>query len=263
MLTDILVHLDHFASSAARLEVAVAMARQHRARLTGLLVVRHGYPMGAGAAAVQDLFQQRVAEAGIANRWQSVDGSAIDARHTEIVLEYARTSDLLVVGQGSRASAEVGIPNDLPERAVLESGRPVLIVPYAGAFATVGEHALVAWKPGRESARAVHDALPILKLAKRVEVLAKQRPETALDYQEQPCAGICANLAQHGITAQAHTLVLEGVPLGEVLLNRVFDEGFDLLVIGAQAYGQEGKLTFGSVAHQILREMTVPVLMSH
>jgi nucleotide-binding universal stress UspA family protein len=262
-LADILVHIDHYASCNSRLEVAVSLAKKHQARLTGLLVIRHQYPAEAAVVAARDIFDQQVAGAGIDGRWQCVDGSAIGAGMTEIILARAHSSDLLIIGQGSGESANVGVPFDLPECVVLGSGLPVLVVPYAGSFASVGERVLVAWKAGRESTRALNDAIPILKLAKRVEILAKNCSGPYGEDGDRLFAGICAHLARHGVVAKASALLAGNAPLGDVLLNRVCDEGFDLLAVGAYAHGEEGKLTLGSVGRQLLREMTVPVLMSH
>ncbi len=262
-LTEILVHIDHYASSAARLEVAVGLAKRHEARLTGLLVVRHQYPAEAAVVAARDMFEQRVAATGIDGRWLCVDGSAIGAGMAEIILSHARSSDLLIIGQGSGESANVGVPFDLPEFVVMGSGLPVLVVPYAGSFSPVGERVLVAWKAGRESTRAVNDAIPILKLAKRVEILVKNNSEARGEKGEGLGADICTHLARHGVMAKASNLSAGNAPLGDVLLNRACDEGFDLLVVGAYAHGQEDKKELGSVARHLLREMTVPVLLSH
>lgn len=262
-LTDILVTIDHHTSSAARLAVAVGLAKGHQARLTGLLVIRHDYPVEAAVAAAREMFEQQVAGAGIEGRWRCVDGSGVDARMTEIILYHAQFTDLLIVGQGSPESASVGVPSDLPECVVLGAGRPVLVVPYAGTFASVGERVLVVWKAGRESTRALSDALPFLKQAQRVDIWAKNRSETYVEDDETVCADICAHLARHGVTAKADNLRAGNTPLGDVLLNRVCDEGFDLLVMGAYAHGNEGDMALGSVARQLLREMTVPILMSN
>ena len=54
----------------------------------------------------------------------------------------------------------------------MDSGRPVLMIPYIGAAKTLGERILIAWKDSRESARAVADALPLLKDAKAVLAIA-------------------------------------------------------------------------------------------
>lgn len=262
-LTDILVNIDHYPSSVARLAVAVDLAKRHQARLTGLLVIRHGYPAEATVAVAREMFEQQVAEAGIEGRWRCVDGSGVDAGMTEIISYHAQFSDLLIVGQGSPESASVGVPFDLPEGVVLGTGRPVLVVPYAGTFASVGERVLVAWKAGGESTRALNDALPFLKQARRVEILAKGNPGTYVNGGERLCTDICAHLARKGVTAKVNSLTVGTAPLGDVLLNRVCDEGFDLLVMGAYAHGNEGEMALGSVARQLLREMTVPILMSH
>jgi nucleotide-binding universal stress UspA family protein len=245
----------------ARLDVALGLAKRHQARLTGLLVIRHQYPTEAAVLAAQKRFERRLDGAGIDGRWQCVDGSLIGVGMTEIVLSRARCSDLLIIGQGSPRTASVGVPFDLPERAVLESGLPVLIVPYAGSFPSVGERVLVSWKAGPESTRALNDALPILRLAQRVVVLTKDRPGSL--GVESEAEGLCGHLARHGVTAQACYLLAGDAPWGDVLLNRACDEAFDLLVVGAAAHGQEDRMALGSVARQLLREMTVPVLMSH
>jgi nucleotide-binding universal stress UspA family protein len=262
-LTDILVTIDHHASSAARLAVGVGFARRHQARLSGLLVIRHGYPAESAVRTARDLFERQVAGAGIESRWQQVDGSRVDARMTDIISYHAQFSDLLIVGQGSPASANVGVPADLPEGLVLGTGRPVLVVPYAGTFASAGERVLVAWKAGRESARALNDALPILQQAERVEILIKDRPDAYPNDGETLRADLCEHLARHGVAATANHVLAGTTPLGDVLLNRVCDEGFDLLVLGAHAHGQEGRMAFGAVARQLLREMTVPILLSN
>ena len=262
-LADILVHIDHLASCGSRLEVAIGLARRHQARLTGLLVVRHRYPTEAAVTAAQECFEQRVAAEGIKGRWQCVDGSSVGAGMTEVLLSRAPSSDLLVIGQGTGESADVGVPFDLPERLVLEAGLPVLIVPYAGTFASAGERVLVAWKAGRESTRAVNDALPILQRAHRVEILAKKDAGTYGGMQDGQFAELFAHLARHGVVARPSSLLTRKATLGDALLNRVCDEGFDLLVLGAYAHGEEAKKALGSVARQLLQQMTVPVLMSH
>lgn len=264
-LKDILVHLDHHSGAAARLDVAVSLAKRHQARLTGLVVIRHQYPPEASVVAVRDLFEKKVAQAGIENHWECTEGPGPEAGAgmTGIIRSHGLCSDLIIVGQGSRESADAGVPFDLPESLVLVSGLPVLVVPYAGSFASVGERVLVAWKAGRESTRALNDALPILRWARQVEILTVQHPETHGEADGNLSGELCSHLARHGVAAQARRLSQGDAPVGDLFLNRVCDEGFDLLVTGAYAHRKDGKLELGPVARQLLREMTVPVLMSH
>ena len=54
-----------------------------------------------------------------------------------------------------------------PGEVLLALGRPGLIAPCAGDCPAPGRHAVIAWNGSRESARAVHDALPLRWLAQR------------------------------------------------------------------------------------------------
>ena len=246
-LADILVHMDDTKSCATRLDVAIDLAGRFQARLTGLYVITHQYyqprsgKAEAAEAKVRKMFEDRSARAGIESLWLCVDWS--------------------VIGVGDTKGKET--PADLPERLVLGAGRPVLVIPYAGKFTGVGTRVMVAWKAGRESTRAVNDALPLLKKAKRVDVLAINSSETYEDDGEILCSNICDHLARHGVTAVPERMMVSESSVGDALLNRVCEEGIDLLVMGAYAHTPQGKLALGSVARHLLKQMTVPVLLAH
>ncbi|WP_322114293.1 universal stress protein [Aquabacterium sp. A7-Y] len=59
------------------------------------------------------------------------------------------------------------------------SGRPVLVLPYSGSFAGLGQKVLVAWNGSRESARALSDALPLLRRAREVHLQYFDSPSGA------------------------------------------------------------------------------------
>jgi nucleotide-binding universal stress UspA family protein len=271
-LADILIHMDDSKNCEMRLDVAIDLAVRFKARLTGLYVITHKYyqPRKGDAETVAEtvhrMFEDKVARTGIETRWQCIDWSVIGVGITEIINHHAHYTDLLVVGQAvhdvsGKAANEA--PADLPERLVLGAGRPVLIVPYAGTFARVGERVLVAWKAGRESTRAVNDALPILKQAQRVDILAIDSSETYEDDGETLCSNICDHLERHGVKAEPERMIVSNSSVGDALLNRTCEEGFDLVVMGAYAHTPQGKMALGSVASHLLKQMTVPVLMSH
>jgi nucleotide-binding universal stress UspA family protein len=109
-----------------------------------------GAPRG-GAAGVKSL------------QWRAPAGDPLEAA----VLQ-ARYSDLAVIGQPVHKGPDAAFSAGLANAVVMDSGRPVLMIPYIGAAKTLGERILIAWKDSRESARAVADALPLLKDAKAV-----------------------------------------------------------------------------------------------
>jgi nucleotide-binding universal stress UspA family protein len=269
-LADILVHIDSTPNCASRLNVAIRLAQRHQASLTGLYVIAHQYyqprqqgTVDAAVASARSLFEGKTAGTGIEARWQCVDWSVIGVSVTEIINHYAHYTDLVVVGQTLPGAAGKGLPSDLPERLILGAGRPVLVVPYVGSFPTIGERLLVAWKAGRESTRAINDALPLLKGARQVNLLAVNSSANYGDDSESLCANICQHLKRHGVAANVDKILAATASVGDTLLNRAFEEGFDLLVMGAYAHTPQGTLVLGAVAKHLLKDMTVPVLMSH
>jgi hypothetical protein len=100
--------------------------------------------------------------------WRDEDAGGFTV--ADVVLPYARAADLVVASQ-TDAEWPGSDSLDIADRLVIESGRPVLIVPNSGQHERMGEKALVAWNARREAARAVFDALPILQCAKDVKVV--------------------------------------------------------------------------------------------
>ena len=101
-----------------------------------------------------------------------------------------------------------------------KSGRPVLVVPYAGRYPEIARHAVIAWKPTREAARAVFDALPLLKSAQSVQVI-----EVNQSRDEGTDLGITAALERHGIKAMRRSMVAPDTSVGDQILSRLADQG--------------------------------------
>ncbi len=177
-----LVLVDATPQCSARLTVAVALAAAHGARLTGLHVMpplalpKVDRPdqfvaamqadrdhRGKAASTAENMF--RAATAGLRDAaWVVEDADARVEVETRITRR-ARCMDLIVVGQVAPGQAIERAPGRLTERLVLEAGRPVLVVPYAGRFPEVGKRVAVAWNQSREATRALGDAMPILRRA--------------------------------------------------------------------------------------------------
>lgn len=262
---NILVVLDYSPSCAARLKLAINLATQYNARLSGLYTVAHGFFESKQNEAashndqVQSDFIAATNQAGIDASWISVDKNIIGTGVAEIINQHAYYSDLVVVGQDEPGSTERSLPSNLPERIVLGSGQPVLIIPYAGSHTQLGERIMLAWKAGRESTRAAKDAMPFLKKAAEVRVVEINAPSSDVTQAEL----LCAHMERHGVTTRPEHIIVEEISIGDALLNRISDEGDDMLVMGAYAHTRLGSLTLGDVARHILKHMTVPVLMSH
>lgn len=142
-------------------------------------------------------------------------------------------------------------------------GRPVLAIPYAGAFTGIGERVLAVWDSAPESTRALNEALPLLGSAKAVQILvsnSKRQPDFDASRAGRE---ILAHLARHGIDAKVGGFVMDKeIETGEALLSYAADFGADLMIAGAFISSRVRELMFGSSVHTLIRTMTVPLLLS-
>lgn len=267
-IKDILVHIDSRPTCPTRLALAIRLAQAHQAHLAGIYVtelpffsLRHS-TAEADRQQARDLFREQTGAAGLDPEWIEIDSGASGLGMIEAVNAHAYYRDLVVLGQTDSASGDRSVPAELPDRAVLGAGRPVLVIPYAGDFETIGKRVLLAWRFGPESARAVNDALPLLQQAKSVQILSVKTPGG--DGEFGPVSGdLVQYLARHGVQAEAEQVEPFGLSVGDLLLNRAADLGSDLLVMGAFSQTRRGIPGLGDAGRHLLKCMTIPVLMSH
>lgn len=270
---DILVHVDNTQAARTRLKLAARLAQAQDGHVIALNVrTRPSLPpfvaaqFGPEIQQVQERFNDQAAREaraafdaiapsfGVTTEWRDVEGSVPDC-----VTLHARYADITVIGQAEETEDD----RPLADALVLEVGRPVLVVPYAGSFDSVGERVVVAWNASREATRAVHDALPLLTAAKRVQVIAINPGSGMAGHGDIPGADICLHLSRHGVNAVCEHIRSDDLKVGEMLLSRVADEDADLLVMGAYGRSRLRTLILGGATRHILRHMTVPVLLSH
>jgi nucleotide-binding universal stress UspA family protein len=284
-LRDLVVLLDGSVHDEAKLAVAVSLARRHDAHLTGLCALEllmpadvsfalGGYPelwalpefsrqiesqARAKAAIIEGQFRELLRREGLTGDWTLETGPLIPA-----VVRRVHATDLLVIGQADPDNPPPEIARHLVEDVLMTGGRPLLLIPYAGRFTSIGANTLIGWTSTRESARAVHDALPLLPPSAKVTVLTVETSRPPPDTMELPTAEIAEHLARHGLdVSAARTVVSDGLPPADALLDYASDIGADLLVVGGYGHSRTREMIMGGVTRDLLRHMTVPVLMSH
>jgi nucleotide-binding universal stress UspA family protein len=273
-LKSILLHVDGSARVALRVQVACRLAEAFDAHVTALYgcmpsLLRYPMAVEASAAAVSVMGElddevrataRSVFEAASAGssriEWAEPQGDALWGWSRR-----AFFCDLMVLGQRDptdRAAAE--LPSDFLPSLLVDTGKPALLLPYAGTVATdapIGGCVLVAWKESREAARAVSAAMPWLKRAAQVHLLGfGDGAETGLQW-------LAAYLARHGVQARLHGGGPEPAQPAEALLSSAADLGADLLVMGCYGHSRAREWVLGGVTRSILQSMTLPVLMVH
>jgi len=214
----------------------------------------------AEAKQAKKIFEEETRKQGINGEWRQA--ASLTPNVADVVIEHGHEADLIVAGQVD-TDGDNGLELDFNERVALEAGRPVLVIPLAGDFKTIGEQVVVGWNATREAARAAFDALPLLKHASQVHLIwvdAQREPEVAGNL---PGSELAASLSRHDVNVTAEKTPAAGVGVGEVLLNRVSDHGADLLVMGVYGHSRMREFIFGGASRSALHHMTVPVLMSN
>ena len=277
-ITSVLVHVDDSKHIERRVAVAIDLAATHKAHLAAIYAMPDPliFPYAAGefvspeiiesrlklarefAASAKSRFEKQIERSGLNAEWREAEGYPAD-----VVSLNAKYADIAIVGQPDPDDLQ-GYPNPgLPAEVALNAGRPILAVPYIGALQEIGRNVLVAWNGSREATRAVNDALPILERAEKVTVLAVNPQKSDSDHGDIPSADIALHLARHGVKAEASQTVSGEMEVGDVILSRLSDLGADLAVMGAYGHSRMRELLMGGVTRELLKHMTVPVLLSH
>jgi nucleotide-binding universal stress UspA family protein len=271
----ILVQIDSGKRCAERLEVAIRLAIKFDACLVGLHAFFPYTPpnyvmaeMGPEIMVVQkeiatelmsrteETFRAQTSAAGLENmEWHGVYDDPVYA-----VSLQARYADIVVIGQ-SDPSDDSGIAMDFPERLVLASGRPVLILPNTGRFPDVGKRILVAWDASREATRAITNAISFLRFADSVYIVAVNPKSSKND--SIPNEEIVRYLSRHGVRAEVKESCGVEIDAGNELLSRASDLSADLIVMGCYGHSRLREWVLGGATRIMLESMTVAVLMSH
>jgi nucleotide-binding universal stress UspA family protein len=201
-------------------------------------------------------FEAAAKAAGVAAQARTLDatfgGGATAFGHI------ARRFDLAVVGQAQRehgASEELMI-----EGALIESGRPLIVVPYIQKRGLSLERVLACWDGSRTSARAIGDAMPFLERAKAVDlVIVAEKHKN----DEITGANMSEHLTRHGVAVNVKRIAKADLAIDDAILSYAADSGADFMVMGGYGHSRLREFILGGVTRGILAAMTVPVLMSH
>lgn len=272
---DILVYLDPSTAGASFIDAVVAFASSQNAHLTGLNVIdippvpdyvtanlprevveNHRKAFLDRAKKTETDFSRACDKAGLFFEWRCVEDDAARA-----VIRAARYADLVVLAGG--AGVDSADRTGVADRVVLESGRPVLVMPAIETGSSIGSQVIVAWNASKEAVRAVHDALPLLLEAKWVKVLSVNPQISDEAHAEIPGLDIGRHLARHNVRADAQSITVDLAATGKSLLAWASEEQADLIVMGAYGHNRWRELILGGVTAHVLHHAGIPVLMSH
>jgi len=174
------------------------------------------------------------------------------------IVAAARLRDLSLVPVKSHHS----FSEQLVERLLFESGRPIILCPedLAPDLPLLLDDILIAWDGSAPAARAVGDALPILKAAETVRIVTAT--DNAAAEEVRSGEALIEHLAEHDIEASFETVAIDGSSIGKVLEAHVRANRVDLLVMGAYHHSRLNETIWGGVTKTIIGQPPCWVMMS-
>lgn len=275
MIKDVLVNLSTKSDRDEARDYAISVAREFSAHITGIAFDSGmgipGSVFDGGVASVvaayraenrklalsaKDKFDIAAKDAGVMAEVHVVEAGVVDAG--AIFGKTARNYDLSIVGQ-ARPDSEA-MEELIVESALFQSGRPVLIVPYIQRLGIKFGRIMICWDGSRNAARAVADAMPILKRAGAIEIISIQ-PQKRMS--ELAGTSIAKHLARHALKVDVKQLVGTDVDVASTILSYASDSSADLIVMGGYGHSRLREFVLGGATRGIIENMTVPTLMAH
>ncbi|HXQ12260.1 MAG TPA: universal stress protein [Caulobacteraceae bacterium] len=274
--SDIVVQIDK-PEARARYETAVALAARGHRRVAGVylktslinqynsidpiawlppdtlnqLVHEHIAAQDRAAGASSAALLAIAKRAGVEAEWHVVSGDTPDD-----LVALARCADLVVLPPPTPYAAY-----SVHASAVavgLECGGPILIVPEGSQPSEIGARVLIAWNGGREAARAVRDALPLLAEGAAVEV------RVAGDAADDPAGALRRRLEGRGLKVNVVVAAHHADEhVADWLASEAKQADCDMIVMGLYGHTRVREFVLGGVSRGMLHEPPLPLLISH
>jgi nucleotide-binding universal stress UspA family protein len=210
---------------------------------------------------VRAMFNSIIKDTGISGRIEVIDSTSPNI--TAHVIDHARRSDITIINQPSEDTSLSVVGRDFVERILLSTGRPTLVLPSKGKTSIAADLVIVGWSGKREAARAVFDSVPLLRSAKKVQLVWVDPEKEYPPPGSLPGAELATTLSRHGINTMIESISTGGGEAGETLLTAVAESGAELLVMGAYGHSRLSEMILGGATRSVLKGMKCPVFFSH
>lgn len=202
-------------------------------------------------------FIAKAKKLGIACEW-------IEDDELDIVsfINQSRYSDVAIAPQ---LLAE-HVPNDkslICDYLSTQIGKPLIVLPNKMKKFPLLNNVVIAWDESPQAARAVHDAIPLLKLADNVNVVMVPEEEYYENKLIISGQGLKSYLSHHGINVNMVTIQRKKSKIAKEILSSAKHQGAGLIVMGVYGHSRIRESVFGGTSKYLLKNTTIPLLVSH
>jgi nucleotide-binding universal stress UspA family protein len=181
--------------------------------------------------------------------WREASG-----KQANVIGVRGRLVDLIAV---PKPDSDQNLGLNTLQAALLESGKLVMMCP-PRPVKTVGAKVAIAWNGSGEAARAITAALPILKEADTVILLAPKDKKLPVSAEEAKIY-----LEVHGATCSVQNFAAGSSSVGKTLLETAVKAGADCMLMGAYGRSRQRELIMGGVTQYVVDHAELPILLMH
>lgn len=280
MFKDLLIPITGMPADDNALDAALTLAKAFEAHLNAIEVVSMPLPMGSpwGAmfeSSMSDVYDEQCASSearmkelkarmnreGVLGEAETV--RALFAVADRVTAQHARRVDLTILAGAVGDTLEATAMHIYFNSLLFESGRPVLVVPPGYRLTALPRKILVAWKSSPEATRALHDAMPFLRMAEQVDVLTVNPSDSGVANDDASGLGITTHLARHGIKTTLVQRDSGARSVSDVLLDYTRESYAQLIVAGGYGHSRLREWALGGATRELLIGTSLPVLYSH
>jgi len=251
-----MIYASYYASDGMALPPASLEGDMKRHNIASQKAARKKYDAIVRACAIEHNGEIISPDRAFAS-FHTVTGDAED-----IIAIQGRLADLIVM---SRTIKDVNVDHESAMMSALfNTGRPVLLIPPGDLPQEIDLRMVIAWNGSAQAARAVNDAMPLLKRAAsvtKVWVLTENTSDSK-DFPITPDA-LCLYLKQHGIDAQGVLADSKGLAPGAAILSEAKNLNAGMVVMGAFSHSRIREMILGGVTNFMLGRADLPVFMEH
>ena len=277
-IKDIMVLCDAGDANDFRVETVLSFAKVYQAHVTGVYLIPYPViPVYGGAfpeaipytssdqlekstniaKKLETKFKEKASELEIPCDWKTIDG--VDVRY---IIDNARYTDIVVVPQGYSRYGEENTQK-IDDYLSIHLGRPLMVIPDLKKVFNLPKSIIIAWNESHEAARAVHDALPFLQYAERIQVasvsISSDEEKASMIY----CDDLRKHLSHHGINVDVVSLDQSAKGTGGTILESALEFDADLIVMGAYGHSRLKEIVLGGSTNYLLKHTTIPLFLSH
>ncbi|MFX0546344.1 universal stress protein [Roseovarius sp. S1116L3] len=265
---------------ARKLEAIRALEARAVIMIVGELPTFPYYAIGVPAYGTSDIpisWQEEMAAHKDAMKAKEDEMEALLAQHdvsgdvTGISCEPAMVAD--AVGRRAMLCDMMLVTEDLRKPDTLfrqvvygvlfQSPIAVLLNDHDAAALNAPKRIFVAWNTDLHSARAVHLALPFLRMAESVTIATVDPVKTEYGEGEDPGVDVARWLTHHGCNVTVQQYPSGGQTVGQCILDRAEEVGADLVVMGSYGHSRTRQAFFGGTTRTMVDQTDQAVLLAH